>query len=324
MKAGHAFELFVKRILLNIGFSGVASDDLYIFDGAPGQMIQGLGEAHNADVLLEPPVQTPFYWPTRLLIECKDYKNKVGLNILRSALGLREDINHFRILEKDELEARRTFKEIKPIRGDERYLYQVALASTNGFSSPAQRFAATHRIPLIEFNIMPFWKDFCKLLEDYYRINAFHRFPYEHIDKNAPDNDLVQSINSLADEVSKNMAIAITNTGQILFLFRTSGEENTFGDFYTLHWHTKNEPWILRTNNLEYVFQLPDEITKVWLSKASSEIGLKIGAIECKTNILSNMVVYYKEHNKPVIKMISIDEYELKKAKDKLFLGKQS
>lgn len=36
------------------------SDGLYIFDGAPGQMIQGLGEAHNADVLLEPPAQTPF------------------------------------------------------------------------------------------------------------------------------------------------------------------------------------------------------------------------------------------------------------------------
>ena len=61
-------------------------------------MIQGLGEAHNADVLLEPPVQTPFFSRTRLLIECKDYRQKVGLNTIRSALGLREDINHFEIL----------------------------------------------------------------------------------------------------------------------------------------------------------------------------------------------------------------------------------
>ena len=60
MKAGKAFELLIKRILLHIGFSEVASDGLYIFDGPPGQMIQGLAEAHNADVLLEPPVQTPF------------------------------------------------------------------------------------------------------------------------------------------------------------------------------------------------------------------------------------------------------------------------
>lgn len=59
MGPGKAFELFVKRILIHIGFSEVVSDGLYIYDGAPGQMIQGLGEAHNADVLLEPPVQTP-------------------------------------------------------------------------------------------------------------------------------------------------------------------------------------------------------------------------------------------------------------------------
>ena len=80
MGPGKAFELFVKRILVNIGFSEVVSDGLYIYDGTPGQMIQGLGEAHNADVLLEPPVQTPFYSKTRLLIECKDYRTKISLN----------------------------------------------------------------------------------------------------------------------------------------------------------------------------------------------------------------------------------------------------
>ena len=99
MGPGKAFELFVKRILIHIGFSEVVSDGLYIYDGAPGQMIQGLGEAHNADVLLEPPVQTPFYSKTRLLIECKDYRKKISLNVVRSALGLREDINNFNIVD---------------------------------------------------------------------------------------------------------------------------------------------------------------------------------------------------------------------------------
>ena len=99
MGPGKAFELFVKRILVNIGFSEVVSDGLYIYDGTPGQMIQGLGEAHNADVLLEPPAQTPFYSKTRILIECKDYRTKIGLNVARSALGLREDINNFNIVD---------------------------------------------------------------------------------------------------------------------------------------------------------------------------------------------------------------------------------
>lgn len=56
MKAGIAFEILVKRILINVGFSEVQSDGTYIYDGSSGQMLQGLGEAHNADVLLEPPV----------------------------------------------------------------------------------------------------------------------------------------------------------------------------------------------------------------------------------------------------------------------------
>ena len=103
MKPGKAFEIFVKRLLVCVGFSEVRSDGLYIFDAAPGQMIQGLGEAHNADVLLEPPVQTPFCSLSRLLIECKDYKSRVGLNTLRSVLGLKEDINHFDIVDLNEL-----------------------------------------------------------------------------------------------------------------------------------------------------------------------------------------------------------------------------
>lgn len=129
MKAGKAFELLVKNIMLHIGFSEVHSDGLYIFDGAPGQMIQGLGDAHNADVLLDPPVQTPFYAPTRLLIECKDYSKRVGLNTLRSALGLREDINHFDIVDRNELEIRRRNRRAGIYYDHPRYSYQVAVAS---------------------------------------------------------------------------------------------------------------------------------------------------------------------------------------------------
>lgn len=108
MKRGKAFEIIVKNFLIGIGFLEVCSDKLYIYDGPAGQMIQGLGNAHNADVLLEPMVQTPFYTPTRLLIECKDYdKKKVGLDVVRGVLGLREDINHFEIVDTNILQERR-------------------------------------------------------------------------------------------------------------------------------------------------------------------------------------------------------------------------
>ena len=125
MKLGRAFEIFVKRILINVGFSEVNSDGLYIFDGTAGQMIQGLGEAHNADVLLEPPVQTPFYSRSRLLIECKDYTRKVGLNTVRSILGLREDINRFDIIDMNRLVARRCQNRHGIVYNHERYYCRI-------------------------------------------------------------------------------------------------------------------------------------------------------------------------------------------------------
>lgn len=95
MKSGKAFELLVRYILINIGFEEVVSDNIYVYGKPTCQKINGLGEAHDADVLLEPPVQTPFFATTRLLIECKDYSkrknsNKVGLGDIRGGTGVKE------------------------------------------------------------------------------------------------------------------------------------------------------------------------------------------------------------------------------------------
>lgn len=110
MKAGKLFELFVATLLKSVGFTEVPSDGVYVFDKGQEKMINGLGEAHNADVLLEPPMQTPFYAHTRILIECKDYKKAVGLNVIRGMVGLREDVNHFDIVDLNELIDRQNSK----------------------------------------------------------------------------------------------------------------------------------------------------------------------------------------------------------------------
>ena len=107
MTKGKLFEILIKKLLMNVGFKEVPSDGLYVYEGAPGQMIQGLGNVHNADVLLEPPVQTPFYTLSRILVECKNYATPVNLNVLRSALGLREDINNFNIVDTNIMNKRK-------------------------------------------------------------------------------------------------------------------------------------------------------------------------------------------------------------------------
>lgn len=301
MTKGKAFELLVKRILMNIGFTEIVSDGLYIFDGTAGQMIQGLGEAHNADVLLQPPVQIPFYAPSRILIECKDYTKKVGLNTLRSALGLREDINNFEVVDFEVMRRRRANnRRNRPLYSYDRYYYQVAVASMSGFTPQAQEFALTHRISLISFTNMPFWMEY---------INKFH---HNEFVVNPHEEISFQETIRLADAIGKEMAVAITSTGQMLFLYSLN-KELFFDDFYTLHWSDKNSLWELRTGDNIYLFQLPDKIREAWLHNLNGNDIIE-NAINCKAKYLSNMVVYYFQDYKPTIKMISINRQALENA----------
>lgn len=304
MKAGKAFEILVRQILLCAGFSPVVVDGMYIFDDpSVGLMIQGLAEAHNADVLLEPPVQTPFYSRTRLLVECKDYTRRVGLNTLRSALGLREDVNHFNIVDSKELAGRRNPRRKHLTYNFDRYTYQIAVASMSGFSIPGQNFAAAHRIPLIEFNKMPFWGTFCK--------QAGISWEDTLSQADISEGSLIE----IANEIGSRMAIAITNSGQMLFLYRIGGTSNQFGSRYSLHWRTSDFPWVLRSEGQEYLFQLPDSIMHNWLENSSTELEKKRSAIDCKERSLSHMVVYYRKQGLPAIKMISIDDGFLAEAR---------
>lgn len=318
MKAGKLFEIFVKRILMNIGFMEVNSDGLYVYDGAPGQMIQGLGEVHNADVLLEPPVQIPFYTMSRILVECKDYTKKVGLDVIRSALGLRTDVNNFDIVDCDELKNRRNTRRINMTYNFTRYYYQVAVASLSGFTISAQKFAATHRISLIEFDKMPFWDDFCNYLIRQGIFNGPYGLYKKEFHNNINDNIIIEYITDLADVIGRHMALAITNSGQLLFLYNIDKEPIKFGDFYSLYWTNDDKLWQLKSDNKTYVFQLPQAIADEWLNNAHSELELRKKAIRCKTQYLSSMVVYYTECCMPKIKMISIDKYELREVYKKL------
>ena len=315
MTQGKAFELLVKRILVAVGFSEVSSDGLYIFDGPAGQMIQGLGEAHNADVLLDPPVQTPFYSKTRLLVECKNYTRKVGLNTIRSVLGLREDINHFDVVDLQELTARRAQTRRGVVGQFDRYSYQVAIAATSGYTAQAQKFASTYRIPLIELTKMPFWSEFLSLVQVTGDLNR--RFEGFGRVANCENEEVDPNIVEFADKVGRNMAVAITNSGQLLFLYRVKGNRAHFKDWYSLHWTNPQEPWRLDSGECSYLFQLPDSIMKQWLEHSQSELDTKRSAINCKASFLSNMVVYHMDH-RPRIQMISIDRYELNKARERL------
>lgn len=309
MTAGKRFELFVRKILLSVGFSSVISDGTYIYNGPAGQMIQGLGQSHNADVLMMPPVQMPFYFPSRLLLECKNHISKINLDIVRSALGLREDINCFEVVDQNVLLTRRNPRRGMPSVKFDRYYHQVGVAACSDFTVPAQEYALAHRIPLISFNKLPFWPS----ISPYFRGGMFVHAPTT---ENVDDAEF----EGICDNIAERMAMAMLDDGQMLFLYNMRDEVPRFeSDYYRLYWANNHAHWYLDCSNQEYAFQLPNKIQEMWVTHAVENIEIKRQhALLYKEAYMSHMVVYYREYGLPKIKMLSIDFEQLKQAKSQL------
>ena len=150
---GAFLEYIIRRIFIKCGFRIVKPDDIFIFEKSPLTFVNGKGAAHDADVLMDPPMQIPFLWPSRIIFECKNYKDSLGLGIVRNALGVRTDLNEFEIVTKDFLEDRKNNRRSSlAIDSRIRHQYQVGVASVDGFSKPAIEFATHHKIPLFSLS----------------------------------------------------------------------------------------------------------------------------------------------------------------------------
>jgi hypothetical protein len=147
---GALLEYVIRRLLMSSGFVLVKPDNLFIFKKGHLTMINGKGAAHDADVLLEPPIQIPFTYPSRINFECKAYKNNIGLPVIRNALGFRQDLNDFEITTRRQILKRKNNRRSSLAIDDrQRFLYQIGVACIESFSKPAFEFAANNKIPLL-------------------------------------------------------------------------------------------------------------------------------------------------------------------------------
>ena len=310
---GKLFEFFVEKILLTCGFYPVRKDNLLVYEGSAGTMVQGLGQPHNADVLVSPPIQTPFYFPTRLIVECKCYDNPVGLPIIRNALGMREDINHFDIVTEEILENRKSSRTtcIKsfPIK---RYNYQVAVASYNGFKNTAFPFAQAHRIPLISFFqshlFDPIHEYMIKIEEEAEKDEVFKNKIITFLRDNREQvfySQLPNLSNNYFDlfyeeliRLQGKMAVGLLEDGTIIFLVKETEEYEVlhsveYTDGCSIHWADQASAWKLKSNKEVYYFELPREIYNQWISYVGSE---RQAALRIKQQFFSKIVIFHNQH----------------------------
>ncbi|MBR2906461.1 MAG: hypothetical protein IKC26_00260 [Clostridia bacterium] len=326
---GKLFEYFVFRLLVSCGFKPVIPDGLLVYKGGPGLMVQGIGQPHNADVLLTPPIQTPFYYPTRLLVECKCYDKPIGLPQIRNALGLRDDINNFEIVTQAILKNRQSARSAGPKFYDmKRYVYQVAVASIDGFKFTAFPFAKAHRIPLISFGSSGLFAGVRKVisdLDDFAKENTefAHQIsscisdammcPEYRIYLNDVDcnewNSYVQEI----ERIEEFTTIGLLEDGTILFLLQADEKDRDFytnyihNDGCTIHWNREQDgSWVLNDRGSIYYFELPTEIYDNWERSAGKQ---RRDALRVKRDYFSKIVLFGKANdNEENISILHLSE----------------
>ena len=91
-----------------------------------GLRVRGRGTTHHVDVLGEFAYTPAFSLPIRLFLEAKFYTTPCGLDVVRNALGVIQDVNQNYKTDAHSTRPRRRFQ------------YCYALFSTSGFSKDAK------------------------------------------------------------------------------------------------------------------------------------------------------------------------------------------
>ena len=138
---GMLLEEVILSLLKKTGYKTIESvgNDDTLTNVSTGIAVKGRGTNHQIDAIADSLIQHPFSNPQRLLLEAKCYatRRKIGIDILRNAFGVLQDVNEYWVPGQGTLADRK------------RYHYQYAVFATSGFTKPAQEYAFAHDIYIV-------------------------------------------------------------------------------------------------------------------------------------------------------------------------------
>ncbi len=341
---GALLEYIVRELLKNCGFTNVKADGLFSFERAGLFFVNGRGAAHDADIIMNPPIQMPFAYPTQLLFECKAFGVTGSLPLVRNALGLRNDLNEFEIVTRASLLKRQNYRRAAyAIDTRKRFLYQVGVASVNEFTSPAVEYATNNKIPLLSLSLFLDSASIRKFNAiDQPMIDGFNPTAIKNVydffknrdgdlstTKYAEAEKLLQQENNIADivrfanDVLRYSYVGLLESGDMVFLFARSRTEDNIlnrqqgnGSISIfkaeIHWASdRPNIWRLTVTNswgeqrTEFDFYLPKRIFSHWKTFNLD----KSVALDIKQEFFSKIFVFNQRNNPEApFSIINIDK----------------
>ena len=151
---GMLLEEAVLHLLTRAGYNTVdkPGTDKTLTRGPAGLEVKGRGCDHQIDAIADFAVVPPFVRPQRLLVEAKCYSKRVGVDVIRNAVGVLKDVSEYFL----------------PVRKSvaSRYHYQYAVFSATDFSEPAQSYAFAQDIYLLPLAQSAFLQPLLRSIED--------------------------------------------------------------------------------------------------------------------------------------------------------------
>ncbi len=255
----------------------------------------------------------PFWYPSRLIVECKAYDWPIWLNIARSTLALREDVNNFEIITEKMVNQRKNNRRKNlAISNRERYFYQVWIAWINKFTKPAIEFSINNKIPLLSLNIL-FKRGvlvaFFDVLKERFKwnlknlYNELKRKDY-HFDNQfelSPSNDVKKIIDESFIAINEFWDYFIlkyewgANSRHEIINILNNANSSEWG--YRIHWSSKEDDlWKIDINDQSFIFYLPEQIKNIW----SMYNNKKSWAIDIKWSRFAKLYIftgeYFKSH----------------------------
>ncbi len=244
-------------------------------------------------------IQLPLAPTTRLLIECKGYKSKVTLGIIRGAVGLRTDLNAFRQLQNETIE-RRIHGRPRLSNPEHFPYYHVAVASLFGFSLEAQHYAAAHHVELLDYSKLPIIGGLAKEIEALPTNPARLRSGWRQAVKDALSISVPPAINQedsqiLGDDVAASLSrirkilcrvsasyVATLANGLTVNMLasqplRLPTRQAKADSTFLARFADDHLSWWLEGEGMRLEFNIPGELLQLWMASGESLQGaLKI------------------------------------------------
>ncbi len=154
--AGMLLEEAVLYLLEVSGYTPITEvrNDPTLHRGRNGLEVRGRGGKHQIDAIADFAIMQPFAHPSRLLVEAKCQFDPVGIEVMRNAVGVLQDVDKY-------------WDGERPHGIEPRYNYHYAVLSASDYSDNAKTYALVHGIYLIPLNKSAFIQPILEIIREF-------------------------------------------------------------------------------------------------------------------------------------------------------------